>query len=46
MTPWSVPGFSTEARREELRRVDERIRREGPLRLELPGFVLVAVKRG
>ena len=44
--PWAVPGFSVEAHRQHLARLDERLRVEGPLSVRQPAFWFHAVKDG
>ena len=43
--PWVVPGFSIEADRARLVRLDERMRTTGPVEVQQPAFWLAAVKR-
>ncbi len=44
MVPWTVPGFSIDLHRERLEDLHRRIRDDGPLVFNMPGFYVVAVK--
>ncbi len=44
MIPWTVPDFSLDKYRNQLRELPEQIERDGPLTLPLPGFYLEARK--
>ena len=46
MIPWTVPGFSIEENREQLRELHRRIHDDGALVFNMPGFYLVAMRPG